>query len=178
MLNQLAKFLLVSTSLSPVLGAIAVSQYAYNSPWTQWVWWIIAALLLVLLCWLMLFYAARNAQKSLLKIREFERGDQEVVAFLLAYLLPFISAGDMPVFHHWMIAVYVLGIIFWSISHSGALHFNPVMGFIGYRFYRVRNGDGTVQLLISKSELRRVDIEVETVRLAQHVYLHIGGRDA
>src|SRR5690625_6232378 len=82
----------------------------------------------------------------------------------------------MPVLHHLMIAVYVLGIIFWSISHSGALHFNPVMGFIGYRFYRVRNGDGTVQLLISKSELRRVDIEVETVRLAQHVYLHLVGR--
>src|SRR5690625_7547446 len=127
MLNQLAKFLLVSTSLSPVLGAIAVSQYAYNSPWTQWVWWIIAALLLVLLCWLMLFYAARNAQKSLLKIREFERGDQEVVAFLLAYLLPFISAGDMPVFYQWLFVVFVLCIIFWSISHSCSMTYNHVL---------------------------------------------------
>src|SRR5690625_7631131 len=82
----------------------------------------------------------------------------------------------MPVLHHLMIAVYVLGIIFWSISHSGALHFNPVMGFIGYRFYRVRNGDGTVQLLISKSELRRGGSEVETVRLAQPACLQLGGR--
>lgn len=178
MLNNLARFLLVSTSLAPVLGAVAVSQYAHDEPWTRWLWWLVAALALVALCWMMLGYAARNAQKHLFRISEFERNDQEVVAFLLAYLLPFVSTGNMPFSHHWLIGVYILGIIFWAIAYAGALHFNPIMGLLGYHFYQVRNGDGMTQLLISKIELRQPGVEVETVRLAHHIYLHIGERDA
>ncbi len=33
MLNRFAKFLLVATSLSPVLGAVAVNQFALGRPW-------------------------------------------------------------------------------------------------------------------------------------------------
>lgn len=175
MLNTFAKFLLVSTSLAPLLGAIAVNQLAHDDPWTRWVWWVVAALMLAALCGLMLRYAAGNAQRHLFTIREFERKDQEVLAFLLAYLLPFVSAKDMAFSGEWLTGAYILGIIFLVIAHAGAFHFNPVMGLLGYHFYAVKNGDGVSQLLISKDELRRPGTEVQTVRLAQHIYLHIGG---
>jgi hypothetical protein len=35
-LNRLAKLLLVSTSLAPVLGAVAVNQIAQQAHWSQW----------------------------------------------------------------------------------------------------------------------------------------------
>lgn len=178
MLNTLARFLLVSTSLAPILGAVAVNQFARDEPWTRWVWWLIAALVLVGLCWAMLRYAASNAQKHAFRIKEFESNDQEVVAFLLVYLLPFVSAENMSFSGEWLTGAYILGIIFLVIAHAGALHFNPVMGLLGYHFYAVRNGDGTSQLLISKLELRRPGNEVQTVRLAHHIYLHTGGTDA
>lgn len=178
MLNTFAKFLLVSTSLAPILGAVAVNQFAHEEPWTRWIWWLAAALLLVALCWAMLGYASRNAQKHLFRIKEFERTDQEVLAFLLAYLLPFVSAENMSFSDEWLTGAYILGIIFLVIAHAGALHFNPVMGLLGYHFYSVKNGDGVSQLLISKTELRRPGGEVQTVRLAHHIYLHTGGRDA
>lgn len=44
MLNTFAKLLLVSTSLAPIHGAVAVNQFARDEPWTRWVWWLIAAL--------------------------------------------------------------------------------------------------------------------------------------
>lgn len=95
MLNRLAKFLLISTSLSPVLGAVAVNQYSLDKPPSAWLPWLVAALLLIFICWGLLRYAAGAAQKHTLKITQFEDKDKEVLAFLLAYLLPFAAAKDM-----------------------------------------------------------------------------------
>lgn len=178
MLNSFAKFLLVSTSLSPVLGAVAVNQFARDEAWTVWGPWLAVAAFLVFLCWALLSYASKNAQKHLFTIREFERSDQEVLAFLLAYLLPFVSSENMAFTGEWLTGAYILGIIFLVITHAGAFHFNPVMGLLGYHFYAVKNSDGVSHLLISKAELHRPGQEVQTVRLAHHIYLHRGDRDA
>jgi putative Mn2+ efflux pump MntP len=178
MLSSLAKFLLVSTSLAPVLGAVAVNQIARHEHWTRWAGWLGAALLLVLLCWAMLRYAAQNSQTHLFHVKEFERNDKEVLAFLLAYLLPFVSSENMAFTGEPLTGAYILGVMLLVFAHAGAFHFNPVMGLFGYHFYAAKNGDGVSHLLISKGELRRVGREVRTVRLAHGVYLHVGGADA
>ena len=130
------------------------------------------------LCWGLLRYAAKNAQEHLIHIKEFERTDQEVLAFLLAYLLPFISSENMAFTGEWLTGAYILGIIFLVIAHAGAFHFNPVMGLLGYHFYSVKNGDGVSYLLISKEELWRPGKDVQTVQLARTIYLHTGGANA
>ena len=78
MLNFVAKGLLVATSLSPVLGAVAVSQFELGESWRSWAWWllVVIALLLPGLCWILLMYAKKNAQRHLCYIRDFERKDQ------------------------------------------------------------------------------------------------------
>lgn len=133
---------------------------------------MLVAALLVFLCWAMLRYAAQNAQKHLFRIQEFERNDKEVLAFLLAYLLPFISSDGVISTGEWLVGAYVLAVIFLVIAHAGAFHFNPVMGLLGYHFYNVRNGDGVSHLLISKDELRKPGTDIQTVRLAHGIYLH------
>ena len=178
MLNSFAKFLLMATSLSPVLGAVAVKQIARHEHWTRWGGWLVAALLLVFMCWALLRYAARNAQQHQFHIKEFERNDKEVLAFLLTYLLPFVSSKDTAFVGEWLTGAYIFGIIFLVFAHAGAFHFNPVMGLLGYHFYSVKNGDGVSHLLISKAELRRPGTEVRTVRLAHGIYLHTGEPDA
>lgn len=178
MLNRFAKFLLVATSLSPVLGAVAVNQFAIGRPWTGWFPWLAVALLLVLVCLLLLRYAAGNAQKQALRIEQFENNDKEVLAFLVTYLLPFISSKDMAFQGQWLTGAYILAIIFMVIAHAGAFHFNPVMGLLGYHFYGIKNSDGLSLLLISKSELRRKGVEIATVKLANNIYLHTGDGDA
>lgn len=178
MLNTFAKFLLVSTSLSPVLGAVVVNKIAHGEPAIQWGAWLAVALLLVFLCWAVLAYASRNAQKHTLHIKEFERDNKEVLAFLVAYLLPFLSNDKMGFTVDWLTGTYVLGLIFLVVAHAGAFHFNPVMGLLGYHFYTVKEGDGVSDLLISRVELRRPGKDVATVRLAQNIYLHTGSGDA
>lgn len=177
MLNKLARFLLVATALAPVLGAVAVNQAARGEPWLHWGGWLVVALLLVFLCWAMLRYAAENAQTHAFHIKAFERTDKEVLAFLLAYLLPFISQDNVMIGGSWLVGAYALGIIFLVIAHAGAFHFNPIMGLLGYHFYAVKNDDGVTQLLISKEELRKPGIELQTVYLARGVYLDTGGHN-
>lgn len=178
MLNTFAKLLLVSTSLAPVLGAVAVNQFAHDEQWYRWGSWLGATVVLVILCEGMLRYAANNAEKHLFHIKEFERNDKEVVAFLLAYLLPFVSAENMTFTGEWLTGAYILGIIGLVIAHAGAFHFNPVMGLLGYHFYAVKNGDGASHLLISKKELKRTGENIQTVRLAHGIYLHTEGANA
>ena len=178
MLNRFAKFLLIATSLAPVLGAVAVNQFANHEHLSSWGAWLAAALLLVCLCWAMLYYASKNAQKHLFYIKEFERNDKEGLAFLLAYLLPIVSAQNMAFTGEPLTGAYILGIIFLVFAHAGAFHFNPVMGLLGYHFYAVKNGDGVSHLLISKDELTRAGKNVQTVRLAHGIYLHTGDANA
>ena len=178
MLNWFAKLLLVSTSLSPILGAVAVNQYSLGKPPSAWLPWLAVALLLIFICWSLLRYAAGAAQKHTLKIAQFEDKDKEMLAFLLAYLLPFAAAKDMLADVHWLTGAYVFGVILLVFTHARAFHFNPMMGLLWYHFYSLKDGDGVSVLLISGTELRRAGGEVQTVRLAHDIYLQIGGTDA
>lgn len=178
MLNWFAKFLLIATSLSPILGAVAVNQYSLGKALSVWLPWLAVALLLIFICWGLLRYARHAAQTHTLKITQFEDKDKEVLAFLLAYLLPFAAAKDMLADVHWVTTAYVFGIILLVFSHARAFHFNPILGLLGYHLYSLKDGDGVSVLLISSKELHRTGVEVETVRLAHDIYLRIGETDA
>jgi hypothetical protein len=178
MLNTFAKFLLVSTSLSPLLGAVAVNQFARGEPVSRYGVWVAVALLLIFLCWALLRYASKNAQGHAYRIKEFERDDKEVLAFLVTYLLPFLSTDKMGFPGAWLTGALWRLIIFLVIAHAGAFHFNPMMGLLGYHFYAVKNEDGVSHLLISRAELRRPGQEVQTVRLAHNIYLHTEAANA
>lgn len=172
MLNRFAKFLLVLSSLSPMLSAVAVNQLALGKPFAEWSPWVVSALLLVFICWGLLYYVAGNAQKHKLKIEQFEDNDKEVLAFLLAYLLPLVSVKDTVAEIHWLTGAYVIVIILLVFTHARAFHFNPVMGLLGYHFYSLKNGEGISLLLISRSELKRSGKELDIVCLAHNIYLH------
>ena len=179
MLNFLTKFLLVSTSLSPVLGAMAISQFERGCPWTTWIWWLIAAIFLVFLCRCLLKYSAVTLQDDELTITEFERKDFEILTFLFIYLLPFIRSDHVTLENQWLTAVYVVSVIIVAIVYANAFHFNPVMRLFGYRFYSVKDGKGMSNLVISKTDLQRHQTKcIPIVELATNVYLHKESEDA
>jgi len=170
-MNILAKFILVSTSLSPVLFIVGVNLFECNKPWTCWIWWMISAPFLMVVCKVLLVCADKQLQKHEICIDEFERKDQEMLAFLFIYLLPFIRSGNSMFTTDWLTGICILGIIGFAIAHAGALHFNPVMGLLGYHFYAIKNPFGASNLLISKKDLLNLGKEVQTVQLASNVYL-------
>lgn len=178
MLNRFAKLLLVATSLCPILGAVAIKQWSLGKPMWSWLPWLGVAILLVIICWGLLRYAANNAQKQVFTIGQFENKDRETLTYLVTYLLPMLSSKSIDFDGDWVNGAYILGVIYLVMVHAGFYHFNPVMGLMGYHFYEVRNSDGISQLLISRAEFYRPGKEVQAVRLAHNIYLHTGGADA
>ena len=170
MLNWFAKALLVATALSPMLGAVGINQVAHGRPMTDWGSWLISAIGLALICWSLLAYVTKHGEKHTFQIKSFEDKDQEVLAFLLTYLLPFLATDKLEFKGEWMTGAYIMAIIIMTIVHAGAFHFNPVMGLI-YHFYSVKDDNGVSTLLISRKPLRKVGDEIETVRLAHNIYL-------
>ena len=177
MLNIIAKFLLVLTSLSPVLFVIGVNQFERGKPWVCCIIWIALALVSVVFCWGMLKYSVTRARDGSIYIKEFERKDQEMLTFLFIYLLPFLRSENSTFASEWLTSTCCLAIVILAIAHVGAFHFNPIMRLLGYRFYAVKNRHGVSNLLISRKDLQRPDREVKRVQLARNVYLYAGDLD-
>ena len=171
MLNRVAKLLLVSTSLAPVLGAVAVNQYARGEPWTAWVGWLGTGIGCVVVCWLMLLLVARHGERQPMQVAEVESADKEMLAFLLTYLLPFIASDKLGFSGEWMTGAYILLIIFLAVGHGDAYHFNPVLGLLGYHFYSVKTAGGMPFLLITRRVLRRPDEHLTVVQITESIYL-------
>lgn len=177
MLNWFARILLAATALSPMLGAVAINEIARGRPIADWLPWLLSACALVLICWIVLRYAAHNGEKHTFHIREFEDKDKEVLAFLLTYLLPFLATDKLEFKGEWITGAYIMLIIIMTIVHAGAFHFNPVMGLF-FHFYSVKDADGVSNLFISRKPLSKVGEDVETVRLAYNIYLERSKSDA
>lgn len=178
MLNTVAKFLLISTSLSPLLGAVAVNQIARGQSVVHWAPWVAIALLLVFACWGLLAYARHRISTNHYHVAIVERNDKEVLAFLIAYLLPFVSSEKTGFAGEWLTGGYVLLVILITAVHAGAFHFNPVMGLFGYHFYAIRNTNGESHLLICRGRPPKTDEDVQVVRLAHGIYLGTGDKYA
>lgn len=176
MLTKFAKTLLVASSLSPILGAVAINKigkldHVGKGMELGWLWWLVAGILLVLICWGLLDNLGKTGEKYTINIAEFESTDKEMVAFLIAYLLPFIASENLEFTGQWLTGIYILVVIFLTVMHAGMVHFNPVMGLFGYHFYSYKNENGTPQVLISREETMKVGKVDGVVRLATNIYL-------
>jgi hypothetical protein len=170
MLNKLAKVMLVTTSLAPVLGAFGMISYSAGKPtWTTLQWFIYAALLL-LLCWLVLKFAKSNIEKEVLSVNAIRNADKEVLTFLLIYLLPLVARDSLPVAKT-EVTIYVFLIIAWAVYHSNAFYFNPLLGLLGYHFYEVTSIDGMSHMLIATKTIRKPSATLEVVQLFDYTYL-------
>lgn len=170
-MSKLAKILLASTSLCPLLLIVSVNQFERYKSVKSGIMWLAAALVLIILCGWLLKHFSKKAGKHLLYIHEFERKDHEMLAFLFIYILPVIRSESPTFASEWITSVCLLVVLTFAIAHAHAFHFNPVMGFFGYRFYAIKDSRGVSNLLISKEDSQRPDQEIQTVQLTSNVYI-------
>jgi hypothetical protein len=157
---------------------VAINQISRRAPAVGWLPWLVAGLLLFALCLMMLQLAGRNGTRLTLEFKSIEPNDKEVLAFLLAYMLPLISSESMAFRGDALTSVYILLLILVAFTHAGALHFNPLMGLCGYHFYTARNEAGAPVLLISRKRFDKANVEVSTVNMAPGIYMEVGDQSA
>lgn len=170
MLNSLAKLLLTGTSLAPV--ALVYAWVLYSDGRTNVALALIAsALVLVLIMLALLQYCRKHLERSRFKVTSIEAADREYITFILLYLSPLFTAqfGDL----NWHILIPTMIIFILVISTGYGYHFNPLLGLLGWHFYKVGTEEGVAYVLITKKELRSAKQCLTVGQLTEYIVIDI-----
>ena len=68
-------------------------------------------------------------------------------------------------------------IIFGVITATGYnYHFNPLLGLLGWHFYKVESTEGVKYVLITKKQLRTAADSIKVGQLTEYILLDVGGK--
>lgn len=168
MLSSFAKLLLTATAIAPVgfsYAWVAYTEGRLNVALLA----VAASLWLVLVCIWMLRYARKNLESSVFHISTVEAADRENMTFLLLYLLPLFTASFASL--NWQVWIPILVIFAVIVSTGYSYHFNPLLGLMGWHFYKVSTPEGVTYVLITKKELRSAQDGLTVVQLTEYIVL-------
>jgi hypothetical protein len=172
MLSAFAKLLLVSTSFAPVLLTYAFATYLKNGLNTNVAVLVGITVALVLLCVLIVTAAKRQLEVISFPIVTVKSADTEIVGFMVAYLLPLISAADTKI--SVPLLSFVLVLFFIVVWTTNSYHVNPLLGMLGYHFYEVATESGLTFLLLTKKNIRNTKSVGSVVQLTTYIMMDSG----
>lgn len=170
MLNSLAKLMLTGTSLAPI--ALVYAWVLYSSGQTKFALGLVAvAIALVAVMVALLRYCRTHLERSKFKVTSIEAADREYITFILLYLSPLFTAqlGDL----NWNILVPTMIVFVLVISTGYGYHFNPLLGLLGWHFYKVGTEEGVAYVLITKKELRTAKQCLTVGQLTEYIVIDL-----
>jgi hypothetical protein len=173
MLSTLARWLLTSTAMAPV--ALTYAWVAYQAGETRLaaMLFMLCAVLLAVCLWL-LGFVGNNIERIGFTAQTVEAADGENVAFLLLYLLPLFTAKISEL--TWQVWVPMLAIFAVITANSYSYHFNPLLGMLGWHFYKVTTSDGVTYVLITRKQLRRAAELMQVGQLTEYILIDLGDK--
>jgi hypothetical protein len=183
MLNKLAKLALVSTALAPIcltLWFVEISKaWQPALPWSgniaaHWqvgIGFLLATLILSGLCYGLVWLSASpyGLEPLPVSIKAVKTVDNEIVGFLLVYLLPLINQSQSSI--SLPVLVFVAVIFFLIVYNSHAYHFNPLLGFFGYHFFEVTIEGDITYVLITRKNITNCKNVLQVVQLTEYMIL-------
>ncbi len=177
MLSRFAKLMFTGTAIAPV--ALVYAWLAFVNGDTYLMGALIAGcVLLFAIMHGLLFYSRKHPERSSFKAKSIETADHENIAFLLLYILPLFAKDFSSL--NWQILVPMLIIFSVVVSTGYGYHFNPLLGLIGWHFYKVGTEEGVTYVLITKKELRSAKQCLTVGQLTEYIVIDIdeGGGSA
>ena len=140
-----------------------------NREYCQATLFTIGCVLLVAVCVGFLHFG-----KTCLASREYrtataETADNEVFSLLLVYLLPLITR-DLALYNWyvWILLTFLFCVV---VAASYGYHFNPLLVFLRYHFYKVTEADGMPHVLITRRRINKTGENLKVARLAEYVLI-------
>lgn len=172
MLNALARWLLTSTAIAPVLLTYAWVALQAGENRTAIIL-LAGCILLTCVCIGMLQYAKAHLERTKFAATSIEAADRENMGFLLLYLLPLFTAQFTSLnWQVWVPAVVIFGAV---VGTGYSYHFNPLLGVMGWHFYKVGTKEGVTYVLITRKQLRNITETIEVGQLTEYIVLDVGG---
>ena len=173
-MSPIYKLFLVLTSFAPLAGVIAINHIGFKT------WWVVVPLFIMIsligICWKIVKYKSTTGETFRIYIKECERRDQGILAFMFIYILPLVRSSDSALLSNWTLTIIVFMIIALVIVDVGAYNINPIMRFCGYRVYEIKNRNGIKRLLITRRNSLEHEAEIQTRQISHDVYVEDGER--
>ena len=164
----LARLLLATTAFAPVLLTYAIVS-VINCEYWHAAAFVASCALLILLCVGLLCLAKNRLPTRRYRAATVETADNEVFGLLLLYLLPLLTR-DLATYN-WLAWILVTFLFCLVTATSYGYHFNPLLIFLRYHFYRVSETDGIPHVLITNRRIYKTGEELDVVRLAAYVLI-------
>lgn len=173
MLSKVARLMLTSTAVAPVLLTYAWVAFQADERCLAAIL-LAACALLVLVCLSLLWYAKRNLERMRFAVTSVEAADRENMGFLLLYLLPLFTADITALnWQVWIPAIIVFGAV---VATGYSYHFNPLLGLMGWHFYKVGTKEGVTYVMVTKKQLRNATEAIEVGQLTEYIVLDVEDR--
>lgn len=172
MFSFFAKTLLILTAVAPV-GLVYAWVAARSGHERVAFGLLLAAGLLMFVCRILLKAAKENLEKIEFKPVTVEAADRENIAFMLLYLSPLFSSAVGDINFDVIIPTII---VFMVMSATGyTYHFNPLLGLMGWHFYKVSSSAGVSYVLVTRKQLRRANDVAIVGQLTEYILIDLEG---
>jgi len=170
MFSVFAKLLLVLTAIAPVAFVYSWVMVTEEKYWEA-SGLAVVAMVLVAICIDLLKKAATHLERMEFRPTTVEAADRENIAFLLLYVSPLFAAPFGTI----NLSVIVPTIIVFGIltATGYSYHFNPLLGIMGWHFYKVTSEHGVTFVLITKKHLRRAGEATSVGQLTDYILIDL-----
>ena len=128
----------------------------------------------ILIAYLFINIFSKTIATTTVKMTSIEAADSENLSFMLLYLLPLFENDISSL--NWS-ATFPAAIIFgWVIWSGYGHHFNPVLSFLGWHYFKVSTPEGVTYILISKKAFRSCEKDLQVKQLTEYIILDTGER--
>ena len=165
MTSRTFKSIFILTSFSPILVIMYLINVVHNwglkSPqsffeiieiFMKEYYFILLLLILLLICVIMVKYANRRLERFKINVVSIAPAGKDVFSLLFAYLLPLVMRSSSGI-NIGMLIIFAICLFIVSFN-SHSYHFNPLLGFIGYRCYEIKTDTGIHYTLLTKKDIR------------------------
>lgn len=175
MLGRVAKILLVTSAIAPI--ALVYAWVAFSEKYYYHATGLVSlCVVLVLICLYLLRYAIKNLERFSFTPASVEAADRENVAFMLLYLSPlFTSQFGSINLNLW---IPTIGIFALMTATGYNYHFNPLLGLLGWHFYKVSSAEGVTYVLVTKKQLRKASQIRNVGQLTDYILLDLEDHNA
>lgn len=175
MFGWLAKTLLVMSAIAPV--GLVYAWVAYQDGNVRVALsLIVGCAALIGICIFLFKQAKRHLERFSFTPVSVEAADRENIAFMLLYLSPLFTDkfGDLNV----ALLIPTLAVFALLTATGYNYHFNPLLGLVGWHFYKVSSAEGITYVLITKKQLRNTNQISQVAQLTEYILIDLEGRNA
>lgn len=173
MLSAIARIMLTASAIAPIAFTYAWVAYTQDEKTVAGVA-LLSGAIAVALCITVLRSAQKNLERMSFKPKSIEAADRENIGFMVLYLLPlFTDKINTLNWALWIPTVLVFSVI---TAFGYSYHFNPLLGIIGWHFYKVESDEGVTYVVITRKHLRAASQVLTVGQLTEYILIDLEGR--